>query len=185
MIKPHQNQQPQNSPSQVPAQQFFQAPNQCQQQLGQNQQQARPAPQGGCYRCGSHEHYASICPKPSKAQALVKEAEMNLDIKDFHNAEINYEKALYIHQNEDRSSEKLRSDDLAAMYDIARRIRAYHAEQKKSATPPPVTLPVLHTECYDQSVPNAPAQDLMIFNENQPGNNDKNVSPQQDFLSGV
>ena len=70
MAKPHPTQQPQNSPGQVPAQQYSQAPIQYQNPQGplvHNQQQARPAPQVGCYRCGSHEHYASSCPKPSKA----------------------------------------------------------------------------------------------------------------------
>ena len=110
---------------------------------------------------------------------------MNLDIKDFHNATLNFDRAMFVHRNSDRSSEKLKCDDLVALSDIARRIREYHAEQQKSPTPTPATLPVLHAECYDQSIPNAPAQDLMIFNENQTGNNDKNVSPQQDFLSGV
>ena len=116
----------------------------------QNQQQARPAPQGGCYRCGSHEHYASACPRPSMAQALVKEAEMNLETKDFYNAELNYSKALFVHHNVGRSSEALKSDDLLAMYDISRRIREHYAGRKKSATQTPATLPVLHTDCHDQ-----------------------------------
>ena len=111
---------------------------------------------------------------------------MNLDIKDFCNALLNYNRALYVHQNEERSSEKLKSKDLVAMHDIAPKIKEYHAEQQKYPTPTPATLPVLHTECYDQSIPNAPARDLMTFDENQPGNNDnKDVHPQQDFLSGV
>ena len=188
MAKPHQTHQPQNPPGQVPAQQFSQAPIQYQNPQGplvHNQQQARPAQQVGCYRCGSHEHYASSCPKPSKAQALLKEAQRNLDIRDFHHAEIYYEKALFVHERGQKPSEALKGDDLEALYDISRAIKEYHAQQKKNPTPVPATLPVLHTECYDKSTPNAPAQDLMIFNENLPLESDKNVPSQQDFLSGV
>ena len=174
--EPNSNWQQQNSPVQASAPEF---------QQYQNQQQARSAQQGACYRCGSQEHYSNACPHPSKAQTLMKQAEMNLDIKDFYNAELNYSRALFVHHNEERSSETLKSDDLVAMYDIARRIREHYAGRKKSATPTPTILPVLHTDCQSQGVQNIPAQNLMIFNENQTGDNDKNVFPQPDFPSGV
>ena len=90
-----------------------------------------------------------------------------------------------MHEKEQRTSEALKGDNLEALYDISRAIKEYNAQQKKSPTPVPATLPVLHTECYDKSTPNAPAQDLMIFNENLPLESDKNVPSQQDFLSGV
>ena len=115
----------------------------------------------------------------------MKQAEMNLEIKDFYNAELNYNKALFVHETVGKSSETLKSDDLEAMYDIARKIREYHAGRKKSANSTPATFPVLHTDCHDQSAHPVPAPDLMIFDENQPENNDKNVFPQPDFPSGV
>ena len=174
--EPNSNQQQQNSPVQASAPQF---------QQYQNQQQARSAQQGACDRCGSQEHYSNACPQPSKAQTLMKQAEMNLDIKDFYNAENNYDRALFVHQTVGKSSETLRSDDLEAMYEIARKIREYHAGRKKSANSTPATFPVLHTECDDQSADHVPAPDLLVFDENQPGNNYKNVSPQPDFPSGV
>ena len=90
-----------------------------------------------------------------------------------------------MHERGQKPSEALKGDDLEALYDVSRAIKEYHAQQKKSPTPVPATMPVLHTECYDQITPNAPAQDLMIFNENLPVESEKNVPSQQDFLSGV
>ena len=71
------------------------------------------------------------------------------------------------------------------MHGIKLELDRYYMEQQKNMPPVPAPVQVLHTNCHDYSVQNVPAPDLMVFNENQAGNSDKNGPRQPDFLSGV
>ena len=111
---------------------------------------------------------------------LFKETQRLMDLKSYQAAADCFHKTIFLHTQEDKSSEKLQTAELLKLADIDLELRKYFRKEGKTPTPTAPEFPVLSTESQVCEIRTISVPDLMVFDNNQ-----TQSSNEQDFISGV
>ena len=153
-------------------------------QLGQSPQQpiqkGQPTNLPMCYRCKTLGHFARDCPHPSETMLLFRETQKLMDLKNYQAAADCFHKTIFLHTQEDKSSEKLQTPELLKLADIDLELRKYFHKEARMPTPSAPKFPVMNTGSQVCDIQNNSYPDLMVFDNNQ-----QQSSNEQDFISGV
>ena len=152
-------------------------------QHSQQPNQQRPV---SCWRCNSPDHFIKVCPQPSKAQTCLKNARVQLDLKNFQQALQDSYTAGSLHERELNIYDRLSSNDLAELAAIELELKQYYQSEKIHPTPvAPKELILVSQHCSNETIPIQQVAtqhpDLMSFDEVAANN----INNCQDFQPGV
>ena len=153
-------------------------------QQGQQSSQQRPIV---CWRCNSPDHFIKACPHPSRAQTCLKEAQAQLDLRNFEQAFDKCHAACFLHDKEPNTYDKLSSSDLIQLEAVDLALKRYYQNEKIQPTPvAPKEMILVSQHCSTDTIPiqqiSTQHPDLMSFDEVAANNN--NIG-KKDFQSGV